>query len=180
MVSFLYCGMEFLNIEIKARCNNAEAVRNYLLQNNADFRGTDFQTDTYFAVNNGRLKLREGNIENNLIYYERSNESGPKSSHFQLVKVEDAAGLKAALEKANGIKQVVKKKREIYYINNVKFHIDEVEGLGNFMEIEAGNVLINKTKEELQQQCNFYLKQFGIKEEDFIAVSYSDMLPEKN
>jgi adenylate cyclase, class 2 len=97
-----------------------------------------------------------------------------------LVKVEDAEGLKAALEKATGIKQVVKKKREIYYIGNVKFHIDEVEGLGHFMEIEAGNVLINKTKEELQQQCNFYLKEFGIKEEDFIAVSYSDMLPEKN
>jgi adenylate cyclase, class 2 len=172
--------MEFLNIEIKARCSNAEAVRNYLVQNKADYKGTDFQTDTYFAVANGRLKLREGNIENNLIYYERSNESGPKSSHFQLVKVEDAEGLKAALEKATGIKQVVKKKREIYYIGNVKFHIDEVEGLGHFMEIEAGNVLINKTKEELQQQCNFYLKEFGIKEEDFIAVSYSDMLPEKN
>jgi adenylate cyclase, class 2 len=172
--------MEFLNIEIKARCNDAEAVRNYLVQNNADYRGTDFQTDTYFAVANGRLKLREGNIENNLIYYERSNESGPKSSHFQLVKVEDAAGLKAVLRKSNGIKQVVKKKREIYYIDNVKFHIDEVEGLGNFMEIEAGNILVNKTKEELQEQCNFYMAQFGIKEEDFIAVSYSDMLPEKD
>jgi adenylate cyclase, class 2 len=168
--------MEFLNIEIKARCNNAAAVRDYLVQNNADYRGTDFQTDTYFTVANGRLKLREGNIENNLIYYERSNESGPKSSHFQLVKVEDAAGLKTVLTKANGIKQVVKKKREIYYISNVKFHIDEVEGLGNFMEIEAGNVLVNKTKDELQQQCNFYLAQFGIEEEDFIAVSYSDML----
>jgi adenylate cyclase, class 2 len=172
--------MEFLNIEIKARCGNAEAIRNYLLQNNADYKGTDFQTDTYFIVAHGRLKLREGNIENNLIYYERSNESGPKSSHFQLVKVEDAAGLKAALAKANGIKQVVKKKREIYYIDNVKFHIDEVEGLGHFMEIEAGNLSINKTKDELQRQCNFYLEQFGIKEEDMIAVSYSDMLMAKN
>jgi adenylate cyclase, class 2 len=172
--------MEFLNIEIKARCSNADTIRDYLLQHNAEFKGTDFQTDTYFTVTNGRLKLREGNIENNLIYYERSNDSGPKSSHFQLVKVEDTAGLKAALAKANGIKQVVKKKREIYYIGNVKFHIDEVEGLGHFMEIEAGNILVYKTKDELQQQCDFYLEQFGIKKEDFIAVSYSDMLPEKN
>ena len=90
----------------------------------------DEQTDTYFNVPNGRLKLREGNIENNLIFYERSNQAGPKNSHFHLVKIEDAKGLKEVLAKSMGVKVVVKKKREIYYINNVKFHIDEVPGLG--------------------------------------------------
>lgn len=142
----------------------------------ADFKGTDEQTDTYFNVSNGRLKLREGNIENNLIYYNRNNQPGPKSSQFNLIKVEDAKGLKEVLERSCGIKMVVKKRREIYYINNVKFHIDEVPELGSFVEIEAGNILADKTEAELLTQCNFYLNEFGIKDEDLVSVSYSDLL----
>ena len=168
--------MAYLNVEIKARSTNAEKIRNYLLEKNADFKGTDWQTDTYFNVANGRLKLREGNIENNLIYYERNNQAGPKSSDFILSKINEADRLKESLSKANGIKAVVKKKREIYYISNVKFHIDEVEGLGSFIEIEAGNILANLSKDELQKQCEFYMKQFAIEEKDLIEVSYSDML----
>lgn len=172
--------MPYLNVEIKARCTNPAFIRDYLLSNNAEFRGTDEQTDTYFQVPHGRLKLREGNIENNLIYYERSNQAGPKDSHFQLVKIKDAAGLKEALAKANGIKTVVKKKREIYYIANVKFHIDEVPGLGSFVEIEAGNILADLSKEQLKEQCDYYLQAFNIQPEDLIEVSYSDMLLDKS
>lgn len=169
--------MAFLNVEIKARCSDPDFVRDYLLDNNADFKGTDKQTDTYFNVPNGRLKLREGNIENNLIYYERSNMAGPKQSHFQLVKVEDAAGLKEVLTKSNGIKIVVKKKREIYYIRNVKFHIDDVPGLGSFIEIEAGNRFDSSlTSEKLDEQCSFYLKKFNVQVKDLVEVSYSDLL----
>jgi len=122
--------MSFLNIEIKAKCKDASFIRNYLQQYRAEFKGVDEQTDTYFNVQQGRLKLREGNIENNLIFYERHNQAGPKNSRFNLVKIEDARGLKEVLTKSNGVKVIVKKKREIYYIGNVKFHIDEVPGLG--------------------------------------------------
>jgi adenylate cyclase, class 2 len=168
--------MPFLNVEIKARCKNPETIRRYLLTKKANFKGTDEQSDTYFNVPNGRLKLREGNIENNLIFYERINQSGPKNSHFNLVKVEDARGLKEVLTKSNGVKVVVKKKREIWYISNVKFHIDEVPGLGSFVEIEAGNVFIDLSQEELKGQCDFYMKEFEIKPEDLVEVSYSDLL----
>ena len=168
--------MSYLNVEIKAKCTDAAFIRNYLLKAGADFKGVDEQTDTYFNVANGRLKLREGNIENNLIFYERSNQSGPKSSHFQLVKIEDANGLKEVLTKSNGIKVVVKKRREIYYIKNVKFHIDEVPALGSFIEIEAGNILADLSSDQLKEQCSFYISQFGIKKEDMIESSYSDML----
>lgn len=171
--------MAFLNVEIKARCSDASFIRNYLLSNGADFKGTDEQTDTYFNVPNGRLKLREGNIENNLIFYERTNQPGPKNSLFHLVKIEDAEGLKEVLTKSNGIKVLVKKKREIYFIKNVKFHIDEVPGLGSFVEIEAGNMTADLSQEELKQQCDFYLKEFGITSEDLMEVSYSDMLLKK-
>ncbi len=168
--------MPFLNVEVKARCTDPESVRSYLFNRKADFKGVDEQTDTYFNVINGRLKLREGNIENNLIFYERSNQAGPKNSRFHLVKIEDARGLKDVLAKSNGIKTVVKKKREIYYIGNVKFHLDEVPGLGSFAEIEAGNVFADLSQEELQRQCDFYMKELGIEQEDLIENSYSDMI----
>src|SRR4051812_9986638 len=115
-----------LNVEIKAYCRDAAAVRAYLLLHDAELKGTDQQTDTYFNVQNGRLKLREGNIENNLIYYERNNQGGPKSSDFKLVKVEEAENLKEALTRSLGIKTIVQKQREIWYIDNVKFHLDHV------------------------------------------------------
>ncbi|MEP6699869.1 MAG: class IV adenylate cyclase [Bacteroidota bacterium] len=168
--------MSFLNVEIKAICLDASFVRTFLLSEGAVFKGIDEQTDTYFNVLNGRLKLREGNIENNLIFYERTNQAGPKNSQFQLVKVADAKELKEVLTKSNGIKMIVKKRREIYYINNVKFHIDEVPGLGSFVEIEAGNLLADLSQKQLKDQCDYYLNKFRIQEEDLIDVSYSDML----
>jgi len=171
--------MPFLNVEIKTRCKDPDTIRQYLVTNKAEFKGRDQQSDTYFNVPNGRLKLREGNIENNLIFYERANQSGPKNSHFNLVKVEDAKGLKEVLTKSNGVKVRVKKTREIYYINNVKFHIDEVPGLGSFIEIEAGNVFVDLSQHELKQQCDFYLQEFKIEQEDLVEVSYSDLLMSK-
>ena len=172
--------MPHLNKEIKAICNDPSHIRDYLIAHNAIFKGIDKQTDTYFNVIEGRLKLREGNIENNLIFYNRNDQAGPKSSHFHLVKIEDATGLKEVLERSCGVKMIVSKTREIYYIDNVKFHIDDVPGLGSFIEIEAGNILANKTEAELLEQCNFYLKEFGTKEEELIPESYSDMLMKVN
>lgn len=171
--------MPHLNIEIKARTDDAGQTRQWLQAHHAVFKGLDEQTDTYFNVPNGRLKLREGNIENNLIFYERPDKAGPKSSHFQLVKIEDAKGLKETLTQSLGIKVVVKKSREIYYIDNVKFHIDEVPGLGSFVEIEAGNILADLSAEKLQEQCDFYMKELGIKQENLMKISYSDMLLDK-
>ena len=171
--------MSFLNIEIKAHCSNPTFVRDFLLSHNADFKGIDQQTDTYFNVEHGRLKLREGNIENNLIFYVRANKAGPKDSHFRLTKVADAPALKAMLADSLGIKVVVQKKREIYYIRNVKFHLDEVPGLGSFVEIEAGNILADLSPQQLKDQCDHYVNAFGIRDEDLVDVSYSDMLLEK-
>jgi adenylate cyclase, class 2 len=169
--------MSFLNVEIKARYSDHEKAREYMISQGADFKGIDHQTDTYFNVPHGRLKLREGNIENNLIQYDRENQAGPKNSVFNLVKIEDAAGLKDALTKSLGIKMIVAKKRGIYYINNVKFHLDEVEGLGRFIEIEAGNILSpGATQEDLKGQCDFYIKELEIEKENLMESSYSDLM----
>lgn len=168
--------MDFINIEIKARTANAAAIRQYLQSQGAVYKGTDHQTDTYFIVPNGRLKLRQGNIENNLIYYERNDQPGPKQSNFQLVPVADSEQLKNLLAKALGIKVVVAKKREIWFIDNVKFHIDALEGLGDFVEIEAGNKMKDIPVATLREQCNRYMQAFGIRDEDLVYNSYSDML----
>jgi adenylate cyclase, class 2 len=168
--------MSFINIEIKARTQLAEDIRNFLLENNALFKGVDHQTDTYFNASIGRLKLRQGNIENNLIYYEREDKAGPKQSDFKLVAVQDAEGLKQALSLALGIKVVVSKKREIYFIENVKFHIDELEGLGKFVEIEASNKYKDLPIEKLRAQCDYYMNALKIRDEDLVQQSYSDML----
>jgi predicted adenylyl cyclase CyaB len=93
--------------------------------------------------------------------------------------VHDGETLKSILQNAMGIKVAVVKTREIYYIGNVKFHIDELEGLGHFVEIEAGNKTADLPVEKLQEQCRFYMKEFGINDEDLLAHSYSDMLLEK-
>jgi len=168
--------MSYLNIEIKAVCHHPEFIRKYLQQNDAESRGTDHQVDTYFNVSRGRLKLREGNIENNLIYYERDDQPGAKESNFQLLYVADANGIKGILSRSLGIKIIVEKQREIYFIGNVKFHIDEVAGLGRFAEIEASNLYPNISKAELMEQCKYYQQVFKIREEDLISASYSDML----
>ena len=172
--------MAFINIEIKARTTRADAIRNYLLDKKAQYKGTDHQTDTYFNTTSGRLKLREGNIENNLIYYERENKAGPKQSNFSLLQVPDPQALKEILAAAVGIKVTVEKKREIYFIENIKFHLDTLAGLGNFVEIEASNKYADLSLEALRAQCDFYLGEFGIEAGDLINVSYSDMLLEKN
>lgn len=168
--------MSILNIEIKAKCENPEHIRSILQDHDADYKGLDHQVDTYFAVPDGRLKLRQGSIENNLIFYKRENQKGPKSSTIDLVPSEHPQKLHKLLENALGIQVVVDKQREIYFIKNVKFHIDRVQKLGQFIEIEAIDKDGTIGKDRLHQQCQYYLDLFEIPENHLIAESYSDML----
>src|SRR3989344_8701598 len=122
--------MSHINVEIKARCGDQEKIRKILRERDANFKGTDHQIDTYFNVSNGRLKLREGDIENALIFYERSNQEGPKDSKVVLYSSSPGSSLKDALLGSCGALVVVDKQRHIYFIDNVKFHVDEVKNLG--------------------------------------------------
>ncbi len=166
----------FLNIEIKARCTDQQRIRDILRSKNADFRGTDHQTDTYFKVPHGRLKLREGTIENALVYYERENQEGPKHAQVTLYSTTPESPLKGILAQSLGVLVVVEKQREIYFIDNVKFHLDIVDGLGTFVEIEAIDTKGTIGKARLLVQCQAFLDLFRISSEDLIAVSYSDLL----
>ena len=170
--------MTHLNIEFKAKANNIEALEEKLLSLNPQFIGEDHQKDTYYNVNTGRLKLREGNIENALIWYQREDVGGAKQSDILLYKHAPDDALKNILIKLHGVKIIVDKIRKIYFVENVKFHFDRVEGLGTFVEVEAidsnGEIGIEKLKE----QCNFYINFLEIKTENFMKKSYSDMMME--
>lgn len=126
------------------------------------------------------MKLREGNIENALVFYQRSDQEGPKDSEVILYKNKPDSTLKSALEAACGTLVVVDKWRHIYFINNVKFHIDMVKDLGHFCEIEAIDETGEIGRERLGRQCRDYMDLLQIKKEDLVSNSYSDLLLENN
>jgi adenylate cyclase, class 2 len=168
--------MAVVNIECKARCADIALLENKLQTLNPLFAGEDNQTDTYFNVPDGRLKLREGNIENALIFYKRENTAGAKLSQVLLYQHQPDTSLKQLLTASLGIKVVVQKKRRIYFIDNVKFHFDRIEGLGFFTEVEAIDNTGEMPMEKLQEQCRYYAEFLGICVTDYVAHSYSDML----
>lgn len=168
-------------VEIKASTTRTEEQRKLLLAKGASFKGTDHQVDHYFNVPEGRLKLRSGSIEHSLIFYKRSNQAGPKDSSVALTRIDSqelADSFAATLNQALGTWVKVDKQREIYFIGNVKFHLDDVAGLGSFIEIEA----VGDSADErgaLLEQCQYYIDYLGVREEELIENSYSDLLAEK-
>ena len=168
--------MNVINVEIKAICRDQERIRRILLEKNADYAGTDHQVDTYFKSRKGRLKLREGTIENNLIWYERADQAGPKTSHCILYKTEKGSVLKNILSETMGVMVIVDKEREIYFIDNIKIHLDLVKGLGTFLEIEAQSKEGDKSEAFLNRQCFQLMEKFGVKKDDLLSDSYSDLL----
>lgn len=168
--------MSFINVEIKARCENTEAIEKVLLQKQAKFIGEDHQVDTYYEVAEGRLKMRTGNIENSLIFYQRPNTAGPKKSDISMYQDKDLSVLKTVLDKALSIWVVVDKQRRIFFVDNVKFHLDRVTNLGTFMEIEAIDRDGSLGADYLRAQVDEYMQLFGIAAQDLQENSYSDML----
>ncbi|HOZ84139.1 MAG TPA: class IV adenylate cyclase [Niabella sp.] len=170
--------MNIKNLEFKAKVDEIEKYENKLLTLKPKFNGLDHQIDTYFNVQHGRLKLREGNIENSLINYDRENIAGSKKSEIILYKHEPNIALKDILARQFGIKIVVDKIRKIYFIDNVKFHFDIVENLGTFVEVEAIDEKEEFSIEELKTQCDKYFNFFELTEKNVVAKSYSDLIIE--
>lgn len=168
--------MQHLNIEIKARCDDLSTIRSILREQGAERVGEDRQIDTYFRVPEGRFKLREGAIERALIHYHRSDEEGPTPSDVTRYEPEVPEALKQVLTAALGVWVVVKKRREIYFIDNVKVHLDRVEGLGTFVEIEAIGTSDTADPERLRAQCERYMHRFELSRDALVADSYSDLL----
>jgi len=139
------------------------------------------QRDTFFVTPRGRLKLREfknGTAE--LIFYERPDTEEPTPSVYSLVPVSEPAALRDALEAALGIRGVVNKRRTLYLAGETRIHIDDVDGLGAFLELEV--VLETghgaSTHEEGMARCRSLMSELDIPERDLIDRAYIDLLEE--
>ena len=165
-----------LNVEFKARCRDLEGAQQILEALGARFAGLDHQRDTYFAVPQGRLKLRQGTVETALIHYERGDTPGLKRSHVTLYHPADAPALLQVLSAALEVDVVVEKWRRIYFVDNVKIHLDRVAGLGTFVEVEAISTSDEPDADALHAQCEAFRLKLGVEAEDLLSASYSDLL----
>lgn len=168
------------NIELKARLSDPQAASVIARSLAKDPPERQHQVDTYFAAAHGRLKLRE--IEGRgaqLVWYARCDQAAAKSSDYRLVSVSEPAALKQALAAALGVVQVVEKVRQVYFYENVRIHLDEVVGLGSFLEFEA--VLGPGIDDAAgRAQVEFLQSAFRLRAADLIENSYSDLLSKRS
>lgn len=164
------------NIEIKAALNNrarAEAVAVRLSDKGPE---TICQEDIFFRCHGARLKLRIfGPARGELIRYERSAVADARSSRYLIARTADPETLKEILTKTLGVTGLVKKTRTLYLIGQTRVHLDEVEGLGSFLELEV--VLRNGQSEaEGKAIAQSLMSSFGIDKQQLIAEAYVDLL----
>ncbi|MEJ8802005.1 class IV adenylate cyclase [Pontibacter sp. H249] len=166
----------YADITIKAYCDDPAESEQILLNLNAVYQGQDMQTDTYYESDYGKLKHRQGNIENVLIHYKRSQLDEAKQTEVMLYLKNPGAATVAEVCKGRRILYSIKKVRKIFFIDNVKFHLDQVSGLGSFIEIEAIDLDGSVGIEVLRQQCAYYKDLLQIEEEDLVNNSYTDLI----
>lgn len=163
------------NLELKARLADLAAARQAAILVATDRLGVQHQLDTYFHCSQGRLKLRE--IEGyraELIAYQRPDTLGLRLSDYQRLPIAEAAQLKKILTAALGVRGVVEKRREIFLLQNIRIHLDEVVGHGTFLEFEA--VLQSEAQETAAQtQLAVLSNHFGISGSDLLSGSYGDL-----
>ncbi len=163
------------NLEFKAICDSLDVLRGRLVNLQAEHRRTMKQLDTYFNVPQGRLKLREINThEVQLIYYERSDLAESRYSNYQVCDISEPMVFKQLATRAWGVRGVVEKQRELWMFGNTRIHLDEVRDLDQFVELET--VIHNQTEGEAQAEHQLVKDALGIKEEDLLSVSYSDLV----
>lgn len=165
--------MRLINFEFKARLRSESVIRAALKKQRARYVGTDHQVDTYFRVSRGRLKIREGRIENALIYYERPDLPRARRSRIEMALLTRRNSVKAILARVLDVLVVVDKRREIYFVGNVKIHLDRVRGLGKFVEVEA--ISRSGSLAKIRQQARKFQILFGIPSSDLVGQSYADL-----
>ena len=165
------------NIEIKARVENPERIKDVLKILGPTFIGLDHQIDTYFRMTNGRCKLRESSLSgSHLIIYLRENLTGPKRSVYHIIPIDDKTGFTNLFNKMQGIQVVIEKTREIYLYDNIRIHLDNVKKLGNFIEFEAVMDDKHHNKNTEIAKIKNLLAKLEIKEENLIKGSYENLI----
>jgi predicted adenylyl cyclase CyaB len=164
------------NIEIKARVSDLAPIREKALALARNSPEVIAQTDTFFVVPQGRLKLREfADGSGELISYERPDRPGPKESEYILVPCKSAHDLTRALDKVLPVRGKVSKRREVFLIGRTRVHLDIVETLGSFVELEV----VLQDQEQVQaaeREAHELMGKLGIQPTDLIPDAYIDIL----
>jgi predicted adenylyl cyclase CyaB len=166
------------NVEIKARATDFTAQSRKAGELSGGSPELLDQEDTFFGTKRGRLKLRRfSDTEGELIYYERPDAKGPAESRYVILPTREPAALREALSKALGVSGVVRKRREVYHVAGTRVHLDSVDGLGEFIELEA--VLgPGESREAGHARVRDISDALGISDDDLIDRAYVDLLSE--
>ena len=164
-------------VELKAEVDDHDFLRKKLSALGAEYTGTFQQSDLYFRVPEGRLKLRTVKDENKaeLIYYERENIAGPKSDDAFILRVQEPEDLKKVLKKILAPLTVIEKVREIYQYQGTQIHLDTVKQLGKFIEFERQTSDDSKSIEKDRRILERLMEKLEINLSNLEALSYSDL-----
>ena len=167
------------NIEIKAKVNDLEQLK-AIVEQLSDTPGVVLtQEDTFFHTPQGRLKLRRlAPDHGQLIYYVRADSYGPKRSDYLIATSSEPDKLKEVLTAAWGIGGVVRKQRLLYKVGGTRIHLDEVDGLGSFVELEVV-LSAGENVQEGQAIATELMAQLGIAASDLVATAYLDLLQQR-
>lgn len=171
--------MAHLNVELKARDSDPSETAARCLTLGAEDKGVLHQRDTYFAARHGRLKLRvQDERSGELIAYRRADAAGPSESRYVLAPVSRPAELAEALEAALGTVVVVSKRRRLFLWEGVRIHLDDVEGLGSFIEFEG--VVESGSDDDgaaaAHQKVARLRSELGIEDSALVPGGYADLL----
>jgi predicted adenylyl cyclase CyaB len=167
------------NIEIKARVGDMDRLRRIATRIATEPCRTLHQEDVFFRAERGRLKLRIfSDNSGELIQYERPDVSGAKVSNYQIHGTSRPLELRKLLADALGETIIVKKRREVYMVGQTRIHLDEVDELGTFMELE---VVLNpgQTPEQGREIASALMETLGVQTSDLIPCAYADLLKNK-
>jgi predicted adenylyl cyclase CyaB len=167
------------NVEIKAKVTDLAAVREIVTKLADSGPMQVEQDDTFFVCPRGRLKLRRFGAcaQAELIYYERPERPGPKESRYVVHPTADAEGLQDVLAAAFDIRGVVRKRRSVYFIGQTRVHLDEVEGLGEFVELEVV-LRPEQSSSDGAATAQEVMEKLGIWPNQLIDGAYIDLLQE--
>jgi adenylate cyclase len=163
------------NVEIKARVDDLEQMREKAAQI-ADGPATVLhQEDIFFTSPRGRLKLRLQNGTAELIYYFRENTTGPRESDYLCLPVPDPIAARRMLGMVHGERGVVRKTRWLYMVAQTRVHLDRVQGLGDFLELEVV-LMEGQTTEEGALIARELIGRLGIDEKNLLNRAYVDLM----
>ncbi len=170
------------NIEIKARLPSLAAVEPLIAAVATEGPQVLLQDDAFFACANGRLKLRAFGPDAQgrtapaeLIFYRRADAAGPKASHYRISACPDPDGMRVLLAEAQGQTGRVRKRRLLYLVGRTRVHLDAVEGLGDFLELEVV-MRDGEPPEAGLAEARALMARLGIGEDQLLARAYVDLL----